>query len=99
MPANRVDCTYPDLKSLSSLFYDQLSALSDFTEIRPEDVPQPYQKLLAHSGHMTDTVEAYHDGPVDVEVLRKHNTPSHYAREILLRRSSDRVVVQYGSCG
>ena len=96
MSVNRIEWSHPDLKWLSSLFVDHLSELGEFTEVQPEDVPQPYQQLLAHTGHMTDTVEAYHQCPVDVEVLKKHRTTSHYAREILLRRSTDQAVVQYG---
>ena len=34
--------------------------------------------------------------PVDVEVLDKKVTDSHYSRKIVLRRQSDQVVVQFG---
>jgi chorismate-pyruvate lyase len=33
---------------------------------------------------------------VDVEVLAKHITTTHYARKILLRKATDRRVVQFG---
>ena len=45
---------------------------------------------------MTVTVEAHHHDSVDVEVLARQVTPTHYARKIILRRSHDRHVVQYG---
>jgi chorismate-pyruvate lyase len=45
---------------------------------------------------MTVTVERYHNCPVDVEVLATQLTDQHYARKILLRRQSDRAVVQFG---
>lgn len=52
--------------------------------------------MLAHTHHMTVTIENCHGEPVNVDVLEKHNTPSHYARKILLRRQSDNCVVQFG---
>ena len=45
---------------------------------------------------MTVTVEAHHGCPVDVKVLDKVMTQRHYARKILLLRSTDACVVQFG---
>lgn len=86
----------PDLQTLTGLFYSSRDVLGHFSEASVEAVPQPYRRLLAHNDHMTVTVEDYHRCPVDVRVLRRHATESHYAREILLARQSDAVVVQYG---
>lgn len=52
--------------------------------------------MLAHEAHMTVTVESRHGCEVDVEVLETRSTNSHYLRKILLRRTSDRRVVQFG---
>lgn len=86
----------PDLQTLTGLFYPSREALGRFSEVSVETIPQPYRRLLAHNDHMTVTVEDYHGCPVDVRVLKRHTTESHYAREILLVRQSDAVVVQYG---
>jgi chorismate-pyruvate lyase len=59
-------------------------------------MPDAPRKLLAHNEHMTVTVEAFHGSLVDVEVVRVAESQGHYAREILLRRQSDRAVVMYG---
>jgi hypothetical protein len=45
---------------------------------------------------MTVAVERHHGCQVDVSVLGKRVTPSHYARKILLVRETDRAVVQFG---
>jgi chorismate-pyruvate lyase len=45
---------------------------------------------------MTVTVERWHHSPVDVQVLAKHLTDEAYARKILLTRTSDKKVVQFG---
>jgi len=86
----------PDLDTLAGLFYGSREELGDFIEVTPEAMPPTPRRLLAHNEHMTVTVEAFHRSPVDVRVLDKLVTPTHYARKILLERQSDGRVVQYG---
>jgi chorismate-pyruvate lyase len=86
----------PDLPTLAGLFYTYPQDIGEFHEVSADEMPPPYRQLLAHEGHMTETVEAFYGGPVDVEVIAKHITSTHYARKILLRRQSDRKVVQFG---
>lgn len=86
----------PDLETLVDLFYGSLDELGDFTEVDEAEMPEVYHGLLAHDKHMTVTVEAFHGGPVDVEVLDVHQTATHYSRKILLKRQRDGVVVQFG---
>ena len=77
-------------------FYQNSSELGDFTSQDVDAVPQIYRDLLAHNQHMTVTVERHHGVLVDVEVLQQKTHEPFYIREILLRRSSDQAVVQYG---
>lgn len=86
----------PELQALLGLFYPTPDVLGTFQEVVSADLPEPYGRLLDHSEHMTITVEAHHGSPVDVEVLSTHLTPTHYSRRILLRRCTDRRVVQFG---
>ncbi|HUY93516.1 MAG TPA: hypothetical protein VMV10_32615 [Pirellulales bacterium] len=86
----------PDLDTLAGLFYSSREELGDFTEVTPEAMPPTPRRLLAHNEHMTVTVEEFHRSPVNVRVLEKLVTPTHYARKILLERQSDGRVVQYG---
>ena len=86
----------PDLQTLTGLFYPSRESLGQFSEVSVADVPQPYRRLLAHNDHMTVAVEDFHAGPVDVRVLQRQTTATHYAREILLGRRADAEVVQYG---
>lgn len=85
-----------ELEELVSLFYTDHSQLGTFVERTAEQCTQPYRQLLAHEAHMTVTVEQRHGCEVDVEVLATQLTPSHYLRKIVLRRKSDRRVVQFG---
>ncbi len=96
MPTNRANWTHPDLESLAGLFFADSRKLGQFTEVPAESLPVPYRELLGHTHHMTVTVENFHDSPVDVEVQEKQVTDNHYSRKILLRRQSDKAVVQFG---
>jgi chorismate-pyruvate lyase len=86
----------PKLETLIALFFAAPEPLGRFRDVAPDDLPRPYARLLAHEHHMTVTVEAFHHDVVDVRVLQRTRTPSHYAREILLTRRGDGRVVQYG---
>lgn len=96
MPTNRAEWTHPDLQTLVELFFSDPAELGTFTEIQAEKLQQPWSKLLAHTQHMTVTVENFHGAPVDVVVLDKLATSTHYARKIVLRRQTDQKVVQFG---
>ncbi len=85
-----------DLETLVGLFHTHIEDLGTFVSRPHKELPVVYRRLLAHTGHMTVTVEDRHHSPVDVEVLNVQTTPSHYSRQILLRRQSDRRVVQFG---
>ncbi len=60
------------------------------------EVPPPYRELLVHTHHMTVTLEAFHRGPVNLQVLGTMQSEDWYARRILLRRHDDDEVVQFG---
>ena len=94
-----------DLAELVGLFFESDSTLASFTLVRePEKMPEPFKGLLKHEAHMTVTVEAYHDCPVDVRVHRTkygerpagEDGGRWYAREITLHRQTDQAPVQYG---
>jgi chorismate-pyruvate lyase len=88
--------TRPELDSLIAIFYAQPERLGQFRTVRAEQIPVPYRDLLAHNHHMTVTVEAFHASPVDVEVLSVAREQGKYCRRIVLRRTSDQAVVQFG---
>ncbi|MCA9192358.1 MAG: hypothetical protein KDB03_11370 [Planctomycetales bacterium] len=92
------DATPPaaDLESLVALFFSDAGELAEFESVDEDSCPAAYRSLLAHSAHMTVTVERRHTSPVDVVVVREKKTQTHYSRVILLRRQSDGRVVQFG---
>jgi chorismate-pyruvate lyase len=94
VPADSI--VIPDLDTLIGLFHAGRASLGQFDQVEPDDMPAVYRTLLAHEHHMTVTVEAHYGCPVDVRVLERRITPTHYAREIVLTRQSDGRAVQYG---
>lgn len=85
-----------DLDQLIGLFHPNRAALGRFEEVLVTDLPPLARQLLAHEHHMTVTVEAHHGTPVDVRVLARRVTPTHYARQIVLARQADQRIVLYG---
>jgi chorismate-pyruvate lyase len=81
---------------LIGLFYPRPELLGQFEEALISKVPEPYRELLAHTEHMTVTVERHHGSKVNVGVLERERVGSHYARKIILTRQSDGRVVQFG---
>jgi len=85
----------PDLPTLYRLF--RADALPPVHEVVPPDqVPEPYHRLLVHHHHMTVTVEDYFGSRVNVRVLDRRHSGDTYARKILLELESDGRVVQFG---
>ncbi len=79
-----------------SLFYNDTASFGEIAPITATEIPETYRRLLCHEEHMTVAMEAHHESIVDVEVLNVTATGDDYARKILLRRQSDRAVVQFG---
>jgi len=84
------------LASLVGLYYREPLELGRFSPVDSSCLPQPFELLLAHDGHMTVTVESFHGDSVDVEVLRSRREGDSYSREILLKTQRRGDVVQYG---
>lgn len=73
------------LAALLSLFGDGALGAGQLEIISKEELPEPYQSLLAHNHHMTVTLESRHDSAVELVVLDEHVDETFYARRLLLR--------------
>jgi len=82
--------------SLAEPFFDPIGSLGELQAVGHVDLPADYQNLLAHEGHMTVTLEAWHESLVDVDVVAERRTQDAYARHSLLSRQSDARIVQSG---
>lgn len=76
---------------------DQIAEqLGGIEPVSYEQLPAAYRTLLNHDGHMTVTLEAWHDSPVEVQVVDEVSTEEFYSRHSLLARKSDGRIVQSG---
>ena len=87
---------FPNLDELVQLYYDDASELARFDAVDSATMPEVFRKLLAHEHHMTVAVESHHGCSVNVEVLDFAHRDDTYVRKILLKRSTDDRVVQFG---
>ncbi len=69
---------------------------STATLVHAAAIPEPYRGLLAHTEHMTVTVEAFYGCPVDVRVLESGRDGDLYHRRIVLTLHGTDRIVQYG---
>lgn len=72
-------------------------ALPSFSVVEAEDMPEPYHRLLVHTGDMTSRLETHHDGQIVLELLQREKTPQAYRREVVLHRERDNLPVEYGA--
>src|SRR5690606_36482633 len=86
----------PRMLSLTGRFYEHLEHLATLEPAGTDELPPTYATLLSHGGHMTVTLEAFHESLVKVQVMREQKTEAAYARESLLTRVNDGLVVQCG---
>ncbi|QVL29888.1 hypothetical protein KIH39_13515 [Telmatocola sphagniphila] len=71
----------------------------DFTDARmvpTEEVPEPFNRLLVHTFHMTVTVEEFYGEAVNVQVVSSQSEGDLYLRKILLTLSKSKRVIQFG---
>src|SRR6476659_6163217 len=66
------------------------------TLLHASALPEPYRGLLAHTHHMTVTLEALYGSPVDVRVLNADRLGDFYHRRIVLTLQRTGRTVQYG---
>jgi chorismate-pyruvate lyase len=88
----------PDLlQPLAYFRHNGGRALPSFETVPGENVPQPYRDLLVHHGDMTSRLEAFHGGPIELDVLHSGHSDDVYRREVLLRVAPRGVAVEYGA--
>jgi len=85
-----------ELKKLLALFPDRDSLFERAEHVPSALTPEPYKRLLVHEHHMTVTMEEFYHTSVVVKVLDRRQDGDIYSRKILLERSDDGRVVQFG---
>jgi chorismate-pyruvate lyase len=88
----------PPWAALLQLFYARAGVpLRQFQELKGEEVPPPYKKLLVHSSDMTPTLEAFFQQPMSLTVLSRDIQADSYLREVTLNQGNGGRPVEYGA--
>lgn len=62
--------------------------------VRPEEIPEPYRRLLVHHDHMTVTLETHHNDKVRVVPYQVHRQGDLYARKLdLITETGGKIVM------
>lgn len=85
-----------ELQKLTALFPGGNRLIEQAEHVPSALVPEPYKSLLVHEHHMTVTMEEFYRTPVVVRVLDRSQQGLIYNRKILLERSDNGRVVQFG---
>ncbi len=71
-------------------------ALAGGVAVTAAELPWGFRELLAHHGHMTPKLTAFHGGPVSLDVLSHVQQGDIYSRKIVLQESGSGAVVEFG---
>lgn len=85
-----------ELKKLTDLFHGGEELIAKARHLPPALTPEPYKHLLVHEHHMTVTMEEFYRTTVAVRVLERSQVGDIYNRKIVLERSDNGDVVQFG---
>lgn len=66
-------------------------------EIGQDDLPEPYQTLLAHNRDMTSTLERYCGATLSLRIIEKHVENDRLTRQVVLETDTDRQSVEFGA--
>lgn len=85
-----------ELRKLTGLFPGGEELIAAAEHVPSSLTPEPYKRLLVHEHHMTVTMEEFHRTSVVVRVRERALAGDIYSRKIVLERSDDGRVVQFG---
>lgn len=93
MMNSRMRLLYP----LDEFYLQAGLSLPTVCQLRGEEVPEPFKRLLVHENDMTPTLEAFHGGRLSVRVLMRRWEGNTYARHVLLTLNGSQKPVEFGA--
>jgi len=95
---NILHCESPEaaLGCLCNGFVEAAAGELRFDRVEANDIPPACRGLLVHDGHMTEALESFYGGPMDLRVIRERLLGDDYRREIVLALKGGGQIVEYG---
>lgn len=91
--------TCPKFLSLLGSFYETMPEPMPLKAqlIVPDDMPNPYRRLLVHSNDMTSTLQRYHGEEIELRVLQRFVIGEFFFRHIVLDGKTSHRPREYGA--
>ena len=89
--------TTPLLYPLTEFYGSEGAELPETREISPDEMPEPYRRLLVHNSEMTPSLEAAWGGKLHVRAVRHARQGSVYMRQSLLLLDGSETVTAMGA--
>jgi len=87
----------PSWALLLQRFYARMARpLPPIEQLKPEQMPEPYRRLLVHSSDMTPTLETFYRARLGITLLTRELEGDEYMREVTLRPVDGGQPVEYG---
>jgi len=91
--APRAELARAALADLCHGFLNPAQVLTACRPVEPDEMPDPFGRLLLHHDHMTTKLGEFHGRPVELSVINRDLSGDSYCRLIALRpRGQDRIV-------
>lgn len=88
----------PPWGGLLQIFYQRAGLrLPPLQKLEPDDIPQPYRRLLVHSSDLTPTLESFYQHRLGLQVLSRRRDGANYLREVVLQLPGSGERVGYGA--
>src|SRR5260221_609258 len=94
----------PNMESVAGMihpldaFYAQAGlSVPPFSQVEPEEMPEPYKSLLAHRNDMTPTLEKFHQQSIHLRVLTRWQQADQYFRQVVLVLDESDEPVEFGA--
>ena len=71
--------------------------LPNIERVAPEDVPEPYRRLLVHNDDMTPTLEGFYGTQIHLKIIERVQRDDFYFREVVLQLDRTNQAVEFGA--
>jgi hypothetical protein len=97
LPATAPPAAIPYVYPLDALYARAGLPFPQIEKLTPEEMPEPYRTLLAHSNDMTPTLERFHAHSIHLKILHREQRGDNYFRQVVLALDGNDTPVEFGA--
>jgi chorismate-pyruvate lyase len=88
---------YSDIYPLDDFYAARRLPLPVIEEVEPDQIPEPYHRLLVHDKDMTSRLEVFHKRKIHIRMVVRHTRGQEYFREVALELDGSLKPVEFGA--